>query len=113
MRLPFVSRELHDQLVASERARALAAEAAVVAVEARYDKLLESLLAERKPNAPVPVKEPDPMQALIRERAGSNGVVRRALAKYVMQERAMGTDEAKIVDGLTHWHSSDDEGVDG
>jgi hypothetical protein len=112
MKLPFVSRGTLDLLVASERARALAAEAAVVAVEARYDKLLEIVVAERTPKE-VPVKAADPIMALIRARAGSNGVVRRALGAYVMTQRALDTPEGQIIEGLTHWQSSDDDGVDG
>jgi len=108
MRLPVVSRGTHDALLASERARALAAEAAVVAVEARYDKLLDLILAERTPKE---AQTPDPLQALIRARAGSNGVVRRALGAYVMRERALDTPEEQIMQGLTHWQSSDDDGV--
>ena len=113
MTLPFVSRALHEQMVASERARALAAEAAVVAVEARYDKLLDTLLAEKAPKQPLPAQAGDPLQALIRVRAGNNGAVRRALGQFVMQQRALETPEEDIVKGLTHWHSSDDEGIDG
>ena len=53
------------------------------------------------------------MTMVIRNRAGNNGQVRRALGQYVKNARAQGVSEDLILKGVTDWPSSDDEGIDG
>lgn len=104
MQWPWVSRET---VADAWRARALAA-------EARVDWLLAKLVErETPPKRELPAREIDPLQDVIRGRAGNNGVVRRALGQYVKEARAQGVEEDIILRQITDWPTSDDEGVDG
>jgi hypothetical protein len=113
MRFPFVSRLAYDLVVD----RLTTADARVSALEQRLDTLLVQLsiqLSERA-SPPTPLKRPDadPIQEVIRLRAGTNGTIRRALALYVRNARAQDVSEDDICQGVLHWASSDDDGVDG
>lgn len=113
MKLPFVSRDLHDAVVTELRLRLGALEAERALIEARYDKLLDLVTARPEVKAPAAPKDADPLTEVIRARAQHNPAIRRALGQYVKTARAQGVDENEILTHLTDWPSSDDEGVDG
>jgi hypothetical protein len=124
MRLPFVSRAMHDARVESYHCdlnRAIdSADSFKTLWEAerlRNERLVEKLLAmkqqgfqtatERQMPTPLPASRID---MAIDDRAGSNAALRRHLYRWAAGQQASKVSEDVIVDRLTTWQS--DEGAE-
>ena len=113
MPFPFVSRALHEAVCEALRARAERAESEITRANQRADEATKLLLERVSPKV---VQEPaneDPVQAAIRLRAGTNGIVRRAMGQFVREARALDMQDDELLNRLMSWRSSDDEGIDG
>lgn len=63
-----------------------------------------------EPRATVEAKEPDGVQYVINEKAGSNHALRLHLTRYAARERLNHTSDEQIIDRLSNWRNeSDDE----
>ena len=107
----FISTFAHQQIVATLEAQAAAFKSAWEQSEARHEATLSLLRVKEQPRSP-DRQEGDPLTEVIRARAGNNGAVRRALGQYVKTARAQGLAEDVILQQVTDWPSSDDEGVE-
>jgi hypothetical protein len=131
MRLPFVSRAMHEavehqlnRFIVQSDERAVAAQRQAENWKALYenevakrDALVEKLLAmkqqgfqtatERQMPTPLPASRID---MAIDDRAGSNAALRRHLYRWAAGQQASKVSEDVIVDRLTTWQS--DEGAE-
>lgn len=108
MRFPFVSRTHYDAMLAMTQAALADANAQRDALQVRLDALMDKVLTPPK----VEQKPVDPLTKAIAARAGNNAVVRRHLGEYARKARSEAMDDDAILDRITHWQSSDDDGSD-
>lgn len=112
MRLPWVSRAMHEALMAAKQNELERAEGARIHAESRYDALMMehrafvALVAERTAPAPKPVpvtQRSDPVAEAIAHKAAGNGALRAHLFRFAAEARSRGASESDIVRRVTDW----------
>lgn len=105
MRLPWVSRAMHEELMAGRTEEIAALRTELRDVMAAH-RTFVALIAERtapNPKPTPPVQRHDPVAEAIAHKAAGNGALRAHLFRFAAEARSRGASESDIVRRVTDW----------
>lgn len=118
MRLPFVSRDLYESVLAGEsdaEKRCIIAEARAAKFETLYGDLVKEMLAMKREGfgsapKPQPVVQPKatPSDEAIAMRAGTNGLLRAHLTRWRDSQKVLGVEENALAERVLRWTDPDE-----
>jgi len=109
MEWPFVSRRLHEQMIALLMEECAGWRTLADNIVARYHDLkLQGGTPTPPPIVPLASSTPDPVYQAITDVAGNDRVLRGIMSREAQRARAAGIDDLDIVQQIQHGVSDDD-----